>query len=375
MVERIECHPQHFLRFHPKPDGLRRLQEIYGVTHQRHVWYENLVQLKYDQIRSPMGSKLVQQCRGIILDEAKNWQVIAWPFDKFFNYGEKEAAQIDWANCRIQEKLDGSLMIMYHYDDKWMVATSGSPDATGNIGDTGMVFSDLFWETFCKKGYSVPIKQVESLTFMFELTSPLNRVVVRHTEPDLRLLGIRHRLTGQEFSGNSNDYDCAPSFSGMRSIEALMASFDAMDPLKQEGYVVVDKHFNRVKVKHPGYILLHHMRGNNNMTHFRALKVALMGQTDELVAAFPEWTEILRGAEAAIKVTAQLAESDYEEIMHIVDQRAFAAQAVKTPYSFLLFGKRKGLWQTMEEGLRAQHPENLFDLLQKMQPRLDKELV
>ncbi len=59
-----------------------------------------------------MGEKIVQQCRGIILDEANNWQIVSYPYDKFFNYEESYAPQLDWSTAKIFEKLDGSLMTL-----------------------------------------------------------------------------------------------------------------------------------------------------------------------------------------------------------------------------------------------------------------------
>ena len=53
-----------------------------------------LVQLSYTQTESPMASPVVQECRGLIL-ERESWSVIAMPFKKFFNHGEKYAASID----------------------------------------------------------------------------------------------------------------------------------------------------------------------------------------------------------------------------------------------------------------------------------------
>jgi tRNA splicing ligase len=53
---------------------------------------------------------VVQECRGLILDESANWRIVAFPYTKFFNYGEEHAASIDWSTACVQEKLDGSLM-------------------------------------------------------------------------------------------------------------------------------------------------------------------------------------------------------------------------------------------------------------------------
>lgn len=55
-----------------------------------------------------MGSPIVQECRGLILDEDDNWAVVSYPFDKFFNFNESKAAHLDWASgVDVFEKVDG----------------------------------------------------------------------------------------------------------------------------------------------------------------------------------------------------------------------------------------------------------------------------
>lgn len=65
-----------------------------------------LALFKYNQIASDMSLKICQEARGIILYES-DWLVACRAFDKFFNWGESQAAEIDWSTARIQEKVDG----------------------------------------------------------------------------------------------------------------------------------------------------------------------------------------------------------------------------------------------------------------------------
>jgi tRNA splicing ligase len=39
-------------------------------------------------------SVIVRESRGVILDSANNWSVVALPFDKFFNYGELDGVYL-----------------------------------------------------------------------------------------------------------------------------------------------------------------------------------------------------------------------------------------------------------------------------------------
>ncbi|WP_293052984.1 MULTISPECIES: hypothetical protein [unclassified Moorena] len=83
-----------------RTQGLESLCNQFKIKVNRHQQFPDLVCLKYSQIESPLEEKIVQQCRGIILDEANNWEIISYPYDNFFNYGESQAATLDWKNTR-----------------------------------------------------------------------------------------------------------------------------------------------------------------------------------------------------------------------------------------------------------------------------------
>jgi hypothetical protein len=133
---------------------LAELESRYGVTAKRHSEFPNLVMLKYNQLIAPMHEPITQECRGLILDEADDWRVVSFPYRKFFNHGEPNAAPIDWGTARVYEKLDGSLMTLYPYRGQWRVASSGTPDAGGPAHDGGINFSRLFWNTACASRHS-----------------------------------------------------------------------------------------------------------------------------------------------------------------------------------------------------------------------------
>ena len=189
--------------------GLANFVEETKVIIRRHSKYPHLVLFKYDMVNGDIQNPIVQKCRGLILDESKDWNVVSYPFDKFFNYGEPGAASPDWSTVVVQEKLDGSLMTMYPYMGQWHVATSGMPDAIGPPGNLAVPFvvdgevrvrpesfAQYFWETY--RELNGPQKPDINYCYMFELTGPLNRVVVDYKKPNLTLIGARHLTTYQE---------------------------------------------------------------------------------------------------------------------------------------------------------------------------------
>ncbi len=320
------------------------LLTTYGIKSKRHGRYPNLVLLKYDMTASPMHEPIVQECRGIILDEANDWNVVARAFDKFFNHGEGHAADIDWSTARVQEKLDGSLVCLFHYDGAWHVATSGTPDASGNVDGSSGTFAEYFWQTFAADGGEVSEAEDVNLCFAFELMGPANRIVVVHEKPWLRLLSVRHRVTGEQRApegyARALGIEAVRSFP-LTSIADIVASFDAISPLSQEGYVVVDGAFRRIKVKHPGYVALHHAKDGMGPKAF--CEIARSGEVSEVLVAFPEFRPLLEAATAKYEALVRSVEADYRRIEFIETQKDFALEAVKLTCSAALFQRRKGV--------------------------------
>lgn len=350
---------QKFLREHTLADLLSR----YSVKHRRHAEHQNLVLLKYDQIASPMSERLVQECRGIVLDEARDWAVVARAFDKFFNHGEGHAALIDWAKARVQEKVDGSLCMLYRYAEQWHVATTGTPDASGDVNGGARTFASLFWETFAAQSLPLP---PPNMVLIFELTSPYNRIVVRHNAASLTLLAARDRDRDFEEMPVDNLRDTYPvvKHHALGSLDDALATFRLLDPLATEGYVVVDAAFRRIKVKHPGYIALHHMKGNGaSPTDKRLLDVVRSGESPELLTAFPEWAEDVERVRKAYSTLVDELTEAYARWKDIPVQKDFALKAVATRCSGALFSVRSGKVGSISEFLRQMNVDALVKVL------------
>ncbi len=326
-----------------------------GINSKRHKRYSNLVLLKYDQTESPMGDPIVRECRGIILDESDNWRVISRSLDKFFNYGEVHAPTIDWSKAVVQEKVDGSLMTVYAYDGLWHVSTTGTPDASGEVNglDTSGTwsprpglsfpapnsFAHYFWQTLSlypgtpfSYAPSAPWKNAppKDFSWRFELTGPLNRVVVPHIEARLTLLGARHVQTGRDLPLEEAAEILGSSIPPVQSypltsIEDILATFTMMSPLVQEGYVIQSGD-DRIKTKHPGYVSLHHAKDGLSIRAF--VRIAQIGEVPEALAVFPELrpqlTEVQNRYEEIIAATEKI----FATYRHLSPKKTFA-EAVK----------------------------------------------
>lgn len=286
--------------------SIEELNRFKGINAKRHQEFPHIILFKYDQIGAPEGDPLVNECRGVILDESDNWRVVSRAFDRFYNYGSVHCQEIDWTTARVQEKLDGSLAVMYYYEGEWRVATSGTPDASGNINGGSKTFKDYFWEAYGDRELPDHTAPIQSC-LVFELTGPLNRVVVPHNEVKLTLLTVRNvddtnmsewPRWAVDHVGYQLGFDVVKEFP-LQSIDDISKTFETMNPLHQEGYVVVDGNFNRVKVKHPGYVALHHAKDGMGPKAF--LEVARKGETSEVAIAFPEFGGQIEKAAGAIR--------------------------------------------------------------------------
>lgn len=128
--------------------------------------------------------------RGLILD-VSTLEVVARPFDKFWNWipeqGEMTTAEIK----EITEKMDGSLGILYRENGELKIATKGS-----------FTSDQALWATEKLKEFNLS-DLPNSLTLMFEIIYPDNRILVDYLGAErLVLIGVRDRHTGEDYTAD-----------------------------------------------------------------------------------------------------------------------------------------------------------------------------
>jgi tRNA splicing ligase len=275
-------------------EGLERLIERTKVKVVRHKDFDNLVLLKYNMIESPMADPLVQQCRGIILDEDDDWNIVSYPYNKFFNHGEGHAAAIDWTSLRAYEKLDGSITTLYHYKDQWHVATNGSPDAGGDLPhNRNKTFKQMFWQTFTEMGYKLP--EDTNMCFMFELMTPENRVVIPHKTNKLVLHGARATTAKYAYvemdpvrAAERFGFECV-EIHDLSSIDDVVTMAKTLNGMESEGFVVCDAAFNRLKIKGKSYVAFHYLKSSLSVT--RLVEIVQSNECSEFLRYFPEYND------------------------------------------------------------------------------------
>lgn len=313
---------QQFIEQHSNWEKLLQ-EKPYCMTISRDKMFgRNLVMLKYSQIDSDFKNEIVRECRGLILDE-DTFEPVCVPFFKFGNYGESYCPEIDWKSCWVGEKLDGSLIKIVRIGNDLLWSTNGTIDAfkaplAEQIGCLAKSFGELAWLAIVDNwraanghdrnvcvdpdvvnGWLRNLLE-EGHTYMFELTSPYNKVVVSWHETKLNFLGVRDNSTLQEtyFSDHAlNKIFNVPKVFPLKSIDDCVKAAEKLD-CNNEGFVVCDKNFNRVKVKSPTYVALHHMKNNNILSYARGIEIVRGNELDEVLTYFPEFAEHLQKIKA-----------------------------------------------------------------------------
>jgi hypothetical protein len=354
---------QYMLRTHE--ENAFKTLENNGVKWKTHPEYPNLYQFRYDMLKAKFHNKEVQESRGIILDRDNKWSIVSYPFDKFFNLGEGFAPKIDWDSARAVEKLDGTCAILYYYEG-WRVSTLGMPGAGGEVSENrDLTFAELFWEVWNANNYDLPDNT--SNTYVFELMSNENKIVVLHEKPRLVLIGVRNNIHGTELNPNlASDrfgWEAAQTYplSSQEAIEAFVAEMNRGDRVECEGVVVIDGSFNRVKIKNDKYVLLAHLKGSCSTS--KLMKVVKANEGSEFLNQFPEWKIKYEGLSAKFQKLQTSLESSWDEYGEIQDRKTFALRASKTRLPSILFSLKDGKISSVAEGLKNTDSKKLLQIL------------
>ena len=351
------------LQFFLQKKGIEILREELKILVKVHPEYNNLYQFKYNQIESQMSNSVVQQCRGVVLDRDQNWKVVCHIFNKFFNLHELHAALIDWNTAKVFSKEDGSLIQVFWYDGEWQMTTSGSPDGSGNVGDYGFTFRDLFWDCWNDLKYQLP--ENKDLSYAFELCTKYNRIVVNHDKSRIVFLGARHNEYGYELwpqhIGQFYNWEIVKQFDFGYTDEIEIA-LQKMDGMQQEGFVVFDG-TNRVKMKCEDYVRKHRLV--SSMSQRNLIDIIRQNETEELLAYFPEWEKEHDNLKIEYESLVHSIESVYNKSKNIRSQKDFA-RAIKTHrFSGCMFQLRNKKVSSVRDYLQKMNIKHLEQAMEK----------
>jgi RNA ligase len=319
-------------------DFLNELEKYYQdglLLKQTHPMYDLTIwnyspKVQYEKL----WDNITIQCRGLVTNSKGD--IIARPFKKFFNYEEHKPEDIPNEEYVVYEKLDGSLGILFNYENEWILATRGS-----------------FTSPQAIKGKEILNKHdISSLrkdnTYLFEIIYPENRIVVDYGDQEkLVVIGGIHTKTGDEIPDSSLFWLQDAGFEIVTTYKTWGEGYDLLKEeisKDREGYVIRFKSGFRMKIKGEEYKRLHKILTNiSNRDIWEYLKENK--PFDELIDKVPdefyEWVK--KTADDLVEKYYEIEKKsliDFAKIrknINIEDRKSFALEALKCDNPSILF--------------------------------------
>lgn len=268
---------------------------------------ENWWMFTYNLFNSDFTQPICQLSRGTVLEIVGDKVTpVCIPLYKFLNYGDPLMDDIDWDSAKALEKIDGSIIKMINHKGQLFKFTNNSfdtniastfnvpMDSTERETDDLNTFEELINYAVDAQGVRHIIDNLpQDYTFFFELTSPKNRVCVKYETTNLWLLGARRHsdmkeLTLDEAVGLLNwPKDLAPKQIAFNDETSLMETLKLWG-MDKEGIVIVDKNFNRCKIKTDAYMRMKFAKGENGFSEKAMFECVMNDDTDDLLEAWPD---------------------------------------------------------------------------------------
>jgi RNA ligase len=295
------------------------------------------------------------RCRGLITDT--NGKVIVQPFKKFFNYEEVvNETPINNDYVYIQEKIDGSLGILFFYEDEWIMSTRGS--FTSEQSQRGL--------EILKKKYKLQSFE-PSIAYLVEIIYPENRIVVNYNQEKIVFLSttLNHSFNWEETKEDELHWTTSCAFfksNGIKKEDIVETKqfFNFSDELyrelkekneeNKEGYVLKFFPSNfRVKIKFEEYVRLHKIVTNiSNRDIWEYLKEGK--SFDEILDKVPdEFYNWVKETKENLIFQFNKIENEYKWIFNSIkkvketsDRKVFATYALNYKYPSILFNMNNG---------------------------------
>ena len=300
-------------------------------------------------------------CRGLITEDTTG-KILVRPFKKFFNYEEvvdKDVIPSKGDYVYIQEKMDGSLGILFNYEGEWIMATRGSFTSDQAIKGLEILKSKYILDTF-----------EPSVAYLCEIIYPENRIVVNYKKEKVTFLSavINWGFNGWKESDESElHWTTACAYFKMSGIKKsdivkteqhfnfsneLYKSLKEKNEDNKEGFVLRFHPGNfRMKIKFEEYVRLHKIMTNLSTTAVWEV-LSNGGNMDDLLKNVPdEFYNKIKEYEEELKFMFTSLGNDYtihfRDIQNLIekvggDRKNFAHLAKQYKHPSLLFGLLDG---------------------------------
>ena len=237
--------------------------------------------LIHSQDTSDFTSLIVKSCNGLVI-EKETLKVVCYTFDKF-NDSVEPVSEVDYANCSIQDAIEGTLLRVYFYDGAWRISTKKCLCAGKSRWVSEKNFQDLFIECH-------GIRLFEHLNkdwcYSFIMAHPENNVLFKPFKPTLYHLVTRDMTSSNLKEVSNVEFGCEKEFQPLEipaipfgeflkttNIKNIYEEYKQHSPLNTEGYVFIDEEGHRHKIIKNNVKKVRAIWGNNNNRLFRYLEL------------------------------------------------------------------------------------------------------
>ena len=257
------------------------ISQLDALTQTGLLRYDDLGDLRVytytDQcVHENAWSRLTRMARGIVVDR-RTKEVVARPFDKFFNLNEKPETQerrLPWKDgYRVFEKVDGWLGTLYRHLGDYRISTRGSFHSEG-----------AEWATkFLQENHDLAGLPDET-TLVFEIVTGLTKIFVEYDDEGLMLLAAFDRHSGDEYPweqvvewGERYGFRIPKTYE--HDLQDCLRIAGELDGRRGEGFVIRFNDSTRIKIKGEDYC--RRARIASNLTPLAVWEAMENGVVDE----------------------------------------------------------------------------------------------
>lgn len=218
------------------------------------------------QLMSPKDVPMINECRSLFLNP-QDWSVAFKGMNNFFDINSEEGQKVnkifDWESARAYEKLDGAMICVYYHNDAWRIGSRFSPDGGWLAFGVGSQESNLSWKELTIKtiedmGINIDdyYKSLDkNIFYSYEICTQDNQVGVIYQENFIKLIAAVNKTTLEEIDIEIIDSVLPKAeFILVESEEEVLELTNNLEAHQQEGFVVCDKNFNRMKIYNSDYL-------------------------------------------------------------------------------------------------------------------------
>ena len=272
---------------------------------------------------------MLMECRGIKF--CPDGLILARPFRKFFNYGERGFDLPAHRPHVITEKLDGSMIHPILLERRLFFHTrKGHTDVAKKAERFVLSTPERDYQGFC-------IDAIKSgWTPIFEYTGPNNRIVLRYEYEDMTLLALRHTVNGTMVGRATMkemvepyNVPLVPVFEFDLTKDVAGFVKHARELIGAEGYVVYFDDGYMVKIKAEDYVLKHRALDDLGSKR-KVVALCVQGFMDDVIPILsePDAQELVEFNDALqeeVNKWAEVAQAFANEvILHGISRKDFA---------------------------------------------------